>query len=60
MAEKSKAKGHKGGLEVTATVTGADGAQYTICGCSVEEVKAAVVEVRNGSAPIPSPADQGA
>lgn len=53
MAAKEKtAKSHKPGhLEVTATVTAADGASYTVCGCSVEEVRAAVEELKAAPQP---------
>lgn len=51
MERKSKAKTHKGDLEVTATVPCPDGTTFTICGCSVEEVRAAVEECKAPAEP---------
>jgi hypothetical protein len=49
--DKPKSKRKAGTLEVAATVTGPDGVTYTVTGCSVEEVRAALAEVTPADRP---------
>jgi hypothetical protein len=48
---KSKAKEKAGELSVTASVSGPDGVTYTVTGCSVEEVRCALDEVKAANTP---------
>jgi hypothetical protein len=49
---KAKAKGKKApAVEYTAAVAGPDGVTYTVKGCSAEEVRAALDDLRGQLAP---------
>jgi hypothetical protein len=48
---KSKSKEKGGEFAVTATVTGPDGVTYTVTGCSIEEVRCAVDEIKAAGTP---------
>ena len=48
---KAKGKAKPAELAITASVTGPDGVTYTVTGCTVDEVRCALDEIREANQP---------